>query len=114
MELRETIRLFVVDNFLFGDDRGLKWDSSFLGEAIIDSTGILELVTFLESKFAICVADNEMIPENLDSINKVAAFLERRGEEAFSSNPHSHMRDRVSEIGEPEHATNSLDQEEGF
>lgn len=80
MSVHETIRNFVVDNFLFGEDSGLKGDTSFLGEGIVDSTGILELVAFLESEFGIRVADDELVPDNLDSINRVTAFLERKGE----------------------------------
>jgi len=54
----------------------LKDDTSFLEEGIIDSTGVLELVTFLEEEFEIEVNDEELIPENLDSINNVTAYLE--------------------------------------
>ena len=73
--IREKIRSFVVENFLFGNDDGLNDDSSFLDEGIIDSTGILELVGFIESDFGIRVEDEDMIPENLDSIDKVTGYL---------------------------------------
>ncbi|MCP4372534.1 MAG: acyl carrier protein, partial [Deltaproteobacteria bacterium] len=69
---------FIVENFLFGSEDGLKDETSFLEEGIIDSTGILELVTFLEEEFSITVEDEELVPENLDSINNVTAFLERK------------------------------------
>jgi acyl carrier protein len=78
MSINATVRSFVVDNFLFGEGSGLKGDSSFLGEGIIDSTGILELVAFLESQWGVRVEDEELIPENLDSIDKVAAFVEKK------------------------------------
>ena len=78
MEHKQAIREFVVENFLFGEANGLKDDTSFLEEGIIDSTGILELVTFLEDEFSITVEDEELIPENLDSIGNVANFLERK------------------------------------
>jgi len=78
MEHKQTIRDFVIENFLFGEANGLKDDTSFLEEGIIDSTGILELVTFLEDEFSITVEDEELIPENLDSIGNVANFLERK------------------------------------
>ncbi len=78
MALQETIRNFIIENFLFGDDRGLANDSSFLGEGIIDSTGIMHLVAFLEEELAISIEDVELIPENLDSVNKVTAFVERK------------------------------------
>ena len=77
-KLKEKIRQFIVENFLFGEDNGLKDDTSFLDEGIIDSTGILELVRFLEEEFSISVEDEELIPENLDSIMNVVAYLERK------------------------------------
>ena len=77
-ETKEKIQAFVVENFLFGSEDGLKNETSFLDEGIIDSTGILELVTFLEEEFSITVEDEELVPENLDSINNVTAFLERK------------------------------------
>ena len=75
---REKIRDFVVENFLFGESNGLKDDTSFLDEGIIDSTGILELVNFCEEEFSISVEDEELVPENLDSINNVVAYLESK------------------------------------
>ncbi len=77
-KLKDKIRQFIVEDFLFGDDNGLKDDTSFLDEGIIDSTGILELVSFLEEEFSISVEDEELIPENLDSIMNVVAYLERK------------------------------------
>ena len=77
-KLKDKIRQFIVEDFLFGDDNGLKDDTSFLDEGIIDSTGILELVSFLEEEFSISVEDEELIPENLDSITNVVAYLERK------------------------------------
>jgi len=77
-DLRAKIRGFVVENFLFGKEDGLKDDSSFLDEGIIDSTGILELVSYLEEEFSIGVEDEELIPENLGSIDNVVAYLERK------------------------------------
>jgi len=77
-EVNEKIRAFVVDNFLFGNDDDLRNDSSFLDEGIIDSTGILELVSFLEEEYGITVEDEELIPENLDSIANVVAYLEKK------------------------------------
>jgi len=78
MEHKQAIREFIVENFLFGEANGLKDDTSFLEEGIIDSTGILELVTFMEDEFSITVEDEELIPENLDSIGNVANFLQRK------------------------------------
>jgi len=78
MENKQAIREFVVENFLFGEANGLKDDTSFLEEGIVDSTGILELVTYLEDEYSITVEDEELIPENLDSINNVANYLQSK------------------------------------
>lgn len=77
-EIKATIKQFIIDNFLFGDDSGLEDDTSFLEEGIIDSTGMLELITFLEEEFAMQLDDEELIPENLDSINNLLAFLSKK------------------------------------
>ena len=71
-----TIRAFIFDNFLFDAAEGdLGNDDSFLDQGIIDSTGVLELVEWLEDTFDITVDDDELIPENLDSVNQLAAFI---------------------------------------
>ncbi len=75
---KEKIKIFIIENFLFGSEDGLKDETSFLEEGIIDSTGILELVTYLEEEYSITIEDEELVPENLDSINNVTAFLERK------------------------------------
>jgi acyl carrier protein len=80
-DTKEKIREFIVENFLFGSANGLNDDTSFLDEGIIDSTGVLELVTFLEENFKIRVDDEELIPENLDSINNVSAYLKQKTEQ---------------------------------
>ena len=77
-DIKTTIKQFIIDNFLFGDDSGLEDDTSFLEEGIIDSTGMLELITFLEEEFAMQLDDEELIPENLDSINNLLAFLSKK------------------------------------
>jgi len=77
-ELKTQIRDFIIENFLFGNANGLKDDTSFLEEGIIDSTGVLELVTFLEENFEVQVEDEELIPENLDSIDNVTGYMERK------------------------------------
>ncbi len=73
--IEKTIRAFITENFLFGEDDGLNNDTSFVEEGIIDSTGVLELVVFIEKTFPITVEDDELIPENLDSILNVEAYL---------------------------------------
>lgn len=72
------IRTFVVENYLFGEEGKLGNDDSFMESGIIDSTGILELVRFLEATFSIKVVDEELIPDNLDSITKIVAFLQKK------------------------------------
>jgi acyl carrier protein len=72
----EKTRSFIFENFLFdADDELLANDTSFLEQGIIDSTGVLELVKWLEDTFEIKVDDTELVPENLDSVNKLTAFL---------------------------------------
>jgi len=80
------IRAFIAENFLFGQNASAVGDDeSFLDSGIVDSTGVLQLVGFLEQQFGISIADRELIPDNLDSIRKVAAFVERKL--AVRSNP---------------------------
>ncbi len=74
------LREFIRENFLFGQDTALSDDDSFLGLGIIDSTGVLELVAFLEKRFHVRVADDELVPENLDSINNLVRFVEAKQE----------------------------------
>lgn len=74
-----TIRNFIEGNFLFRDDGAVLSDSdSLLGAGLIDSTGVLELVAFLEQELGIAVADAEIVPENLDSIQAIARYVERK------------------------------------
>jgi len=78
-EVRQELRAFIVENFLFGQaDSGLGDEDSFLDKGIIDSTGMLELVAFLEKQYRIKVQDEEFVPENLDSILNLVKFLERK------------------------------------
>jgi acyl carrier protein len=72
------IRRFLSDQFLFGDDRPLGPDESLLDAGIVDSTGLLELINFLEERYGIKVQDDELLPENLDTVGRLCAFLERK------------------------------------
>ena len=79
LSVESTVRKFIADSFLYReglDDFGD--DASFLDASLIDSTGILELVMFLEETFKFKIADAEVIPDNLDSINKIAAYVRRK------------------------------------
>jgi len=74
-EIKSKLREFIKNNFLLGNDANLKDDDSFMGKGIVDSTGILEVVSFVEENFAIKIADEELLPENLDSIDNLVKFI---------------------------------------
>jgi len=74
----QEVRQFIVSNFLYGQERSFSNDDSFMGEGIVDSTGVLQLVEFLEETYGITVEDEELIPENLDSLNNLLAYLARK------------------------------------
>ena len=79
MTTEEKIKSFVLENFLFtDDDSAIGNDESFQERGIIDSTGVLEVIHFLEEEFDIQIQDDEMIPENLDSINRIKRFVESK------------------------------------
>ena len=73
--IQKEIREYVFENFIVDDDEVFSDDESFLETGLIDSTGILELITFVEETYDIEIADEEMIPDNLDGIAKVARFV---------------------------------------
>ncbi len=82
--ITQIIKNFILENFLFGaDEDTLDHNDSFLEKGIIDSTGVLELVSFIEEEFSISVEDEELVPENLDSVHILARFIKRKQE----SNP---------------------------
>jgi len=78
--IQEKIAGFIRENFLMYQEEGgtLDPDASFLEEGIIDSTGVLEIVSFVEETFRIKVEDEELVPENLDSVARLARFVERK------------------------------------
>ncbi len=79
MPLNEELRQFVSDNFLFGKNGAMLGDDdSFLDKGIIDSTGVLELVAFLQERYGLQIDDRDLIPENLDSINNLSKFVGSR------------------------------------
>jgi acyl carrier protein len=79
MQIEEEVREFIVENFLFGqDDQALSDDDSLLDNGVIDSTGVLELIAFLEDRYQITVEDMELVPENLDSVSRLAGFIQRK------------------------------------
>ena len=78
-EIKQQIREFVIENFLMGDAAAmLKDGESFLETGTIDSTGVLEVVTFLETQFSLKVDDKDLVPENLDSVDNLTKYVLRR------------------------------------
>ena len=76
---KNKIRDYILENFLFTDDQSkLSNDDSFLDMGIIDSTGVLEIIVFLKKEFGIQVLDEEMIAENMDSVNNIVNYIETK------------------------------------
>jgi len=76
MTVEEQIRQYIANSFLFSDNSyELAEDTSFLEEGIVDSTGVLELVMFVEETFNVTVEDEEIVPENFDSVGQLAAYI---------------------------------------
>ncbi len=75
MDVRDRVRTFIKDAFLVDE---FKDDESFLTSGIIDSLGVMQLVAFVESEFAVRVADVDLVPQNFDSVEQVSAFVERK------------------------------------
>lgn len=79
MDIRQQIRSYIMGNYLFtADDSELKDADSLMLRGIIDSTGAMEMILFLEETFGITVAEEEMVPENLDSVDKIVDFMGRK------------------------------------
>lgn len=78
MSIEGRLRAYIRENFLFGSDEKLEDQDSLLDRGIIDSTGAMELVTFLESEFRLEVSDRDLVPENLDTIAAITAFVSRK------------------------------------
>ena len=86
MVLKDELRQFVTDNFMFGKPSdGFADDDSFIERGIIDSTAVMELVAFLEQHYRIKLQDRELIPDNFDSVNKLARFVASRLEPEFTA-----------------------------
>lgn len=78
MTVQEKVRKFIVENFYVADPSELTDDASLIAGGWVDSTGMLEVIAFLEEQFAIQIGDAEMRPENLDAISRIAAFVARK------------------------------------
>jgi acyl carrier protein len=75
---QEEIREYILDNILFGDGEKLDAETSFQEGGILDSTGFLELVTFVEEKYGIEISDSELVPENFDTLRKMSSFVDQK------------------------------------
>jgi acyl carrier protein len=79
MNMKSTIRQYILENLLFTEDESALHDEeSFLDGGIIDSTGVMEIILFIEESFGFRVNDDEMLPANLDSVNNLATFIQRK------------------------------------
>lgn len=78
MSVSQRVKQFIVENFFVSDPDSIAEDTSLITEGIVDSTGMLEVITFLESEFGIVVADDETIPDNLETVGRIAAFVGRK------------------------------------
>jgi len=75
-KIKQEIREYIVDSFLFGDNEtSFADDDSFMENGILDSTGILDVILFIEEKYNIKVEEDETLPENLDSLNNLEKFI---------------------------------------
>lgn len=79
MSIENQVKTYIMENFLFSNNgHELAEDASFLEEGIVDSTGVLELVMFVEETYNITVQDEEIVPENFDSVAQLAAYIRRK------------------------------------
>ena len=85
--MKNQLRNFIVENYLFGQKVDFSDDDSLQDKGIIDSTGVLELVSHLEHTYGVAIADSELVPEYLDSINRLARFIEGKLGTAASPAP---------------------------
>jgi len=76
--IKQQVRQFVLDNFMMAAAAEIPDDASFMDRHIIDSTGFLELISFVEETFGVQVTDDEMVPENLDSLNNIERYVQRK------------------------------------
>lgn len=91
-DVATDVRSFVVANYLFGREDGFDDNVSFMEEGIIDSTGILELVSHLEETYAIHITEEELTPDNLDSVSRIVSYLTKK----LNASPNRCVVDEVS------------------
>jgi acyl carrier protein len=78
MDVKSTVRQFITENFYLPDPAALDDNASLIDLGVVDSTGVLEVISFLESSFELTVKEDETVPENLDSIARITAYVERK------------------------------------
>jgi len=77
-QIGQTVTKFIGKNFLFDETKKVPENDSLLGSGIIDSTGVLELIAFLEQQYGLKFEDNELVAENFDSINNIKSFISKK------------------------------------
>ncbi len=78
-QIQKEVRQFVIENFIFdGSDQTFSNDDSFFERGLLDSMGVLTLVEFVRDKYGVAIEDDELLPENWDSVNRIAAFVQAR------------------------------------
>ena len=77
-DIKQELRAYISENFIVSATASLADDASLLDSGVVDSTGFIELISFLEEHFGIQVKDEEMVPENLDSIANLDAYVKRK------------------------------------
>lgn len=86
MDTKTRIRAFIVENFYVADDGGsLADDTSLIETGIVDSTGVLEVIAFLEQEFNLTIPDRDILPANLDSIARITAYVGRMGAQSIEA-----------------------------
>lgn len=85
MKILNEIRGYIVENILFGEGQGLEADTPLHESGILDSTGFLEIITFVEEKFGIEIADSEVVPENLGTLRRLSDFVARKTAEKIAA-----------------------------
>jgi acyl carrier protein len=78
MNITQAVRQFIIGNFYVPEGNSLRDDDSLLEHGVVDSTGVLEIIGFIETTYGMRLNDDEIVPENLDSIAAIAAFVDRR------------------------------------
>ncbi len=84
-DVQQSVKRFVVENFYVSDPSELGEDTSLIATGLVDSTGMLEVIAFLEGEYGIQIPDHEVSPENLETIGRIAAFVARKRAEGAAS-----------------------------